>query len=98
MVRIWRKLPPLSFALPRAVLLDNAGESELADPLYEIWDARWHFGGALLGDARRARRAEKQKDVKTARALAAKIVGAWGNADVELPVVREMRAMLERLR
>jgi hypothetical protein len=78
---------------------DRAGEPELA----ERADARNLSGpgvmnGADLATVRAALRAEKRGDKDAARKYANAVIEAWSVADVPIPAVAEMRALLARLK
>jgi hypothetical protein len=83
-----------------AVALDAAGEADLAERV----DARLiaaqdgNYGGASLSHVRSARRAMAHGDRARAKQLAQQVVDAWGAADVPVPAVAEMKALLARLR
>ncbi|MBI5532877.1 MAG: serine/threonine protein kinase [Deltaproteobacteria bacterium] len=78
-----------------AEMLDAAGapeEAQRADNLLADWASRFH--GATTGTIRSARRALKRGDKAAARRYAQQVIDAWGRADVEVPVVDEMRAIV----
>ena len=54
------------------------------------------FNGVGLAHVRSARRALAAGDTKRAKELARCIVEAWSTADVPVPAVAEMRALLRR--
>ena len=83
-----------------AAAFDAAGEADLAERV----DARLiaakdgNYGGASLSHVRSARRAMARGDRARAKQLAQQVVDAWGGADVPVPAVAEMKALLARLR
>jgi hypothetical protein len=86
------RLGPLAF--------EAAGERALAEKV-DAWSLATgfdRFGGASAADVRAARRALARGDRGEARDLAQKVVDAWSAADVPVPAVAEMRALLARTR
>jgi len=83
-----------------AVAFDAAGQGDLAERV----DARLiaaqdgNYGGASLSHVRSARRAMARGDRARAKQLAQQVVDAWGAADLPVPAVAEMKALLARLR
>jgi hypothetical protein len=81
-----------------AELLDAAGapvEAQRADDSLTVWAPRFH--GATFATVRSARRALKRGDRETARRLAEEAIFAWSRADVDVPAVAEMRALIRSL-
>ncbi|HEX8793393.1 MAG TPA: hypothetical protein VF765_20760, partial [Polyangiaceae bacterium] len=80
------------------VAFDAAGDHDLAAridarSLASGFDA---FAGASPATAREARRALARGDKTAARQLAQKLVDAWAAADVSVPAVADMRALLSK--
>jgi hypothetical protein len=97
--RAWRPLlheadGTLSLIAP--IALDAAGDADLAERIDadNIASGAGNFGGASLAHARSARRALARGEREKARELAQKVVDAWGAADVPIPAVVEMKALL----
>ncbi|MCC6624177.1 MAG: serine/threonine protein kinase [Deltaproteobacteria bacterium] len=89
------KLVPNGYA-PRA--FDAMGDPETASRLDQasmVWASLYH--GATLGHVREARRALARKDSAAARAFAQTVIDAWGVADVPVPAVAEMKALIASL-
>jgi hypothetical protein len=55
------------------------------------------YHGASLATLRSARRAAARGDHAAARRYAQQVIDAWASADVEVPAVAEMRALLTKL-
>jgi serine/threonine-protein kinase len=100
----WRPLvakPDWHFAFMHnmlAIAFDHAGDPVNASRI----DARYvahgaTYNGAEPAHAREALRAEKRGDVATARSLAKKVIDAWSVVDMDVPAVKEMRALVARL-
>jgi serine/threonine protein kinase len=87
-----RRLYPVAF--------DAAGDADLAERVDErLMVAKdGNYGGASLSHVRSARRAMARGDRARAKELAQQVVDAWGAADVPVPAVAEMKALLARLR
>jgi len=87
-----RRLYPVAF--------DAAGDADLAERVDErlIAAKDGNYGGASLSHVRSARRAMARGDRARAKQLAQQVVDAWGAADVPVPAVAEMKALLSRLR
>jgi serine/threonine protein kinase len=92
----WRRLPSdlrgIVCPIPTGLIADLDPElaakwdHELSDP--------WNFGGAHPRDVRAYRRARKSGDDETATRLAQKVVSAWKDADLRIPVVDELEVYL----
>jgi serine/threonine protein kinase len=79
-------------------VFDRLGETDLASRLdRQTFGRAPGFHGATLSHVREARRAAAAGDTPRARELAETVVGAWSVADVPVPAVAEMRALLGRL-
>jgi hypothetical protein len=81
-----------------ATVFDQAGDLDLADRVDEVLlrlPGDWN--GANIAHVRGALRAERRSDRATAERLAHAVIDAWGGADVAVPAVAEMRALLARL-
>lgn len=93
----WRSLvpKPVFRRYLRAEVFDEAGEPEIA---WTITEAKLEIGRkwTSLDHALQARRASHRGDDDRARALAAQYVDAFGSADVQVPLLDEMRALLGR--
>ncbi len=92
-----RKTDPAEVAFMAAELYDAAGEAESAlfmDAVLEPYESRYH--GATIATVRSARRADKHARTEMAAALAQQVLNAWSSADVELPVLKEMHAIVKR--
>jgi hypothetical protein len=63
----------------------------------ELGQGRRGFGGVTLAHVREATRQADAGNTARARELAEAVVAAWGHADVAIPAVAEMRALLPRL-
>jgi hypothetical protein len=99
--RVWRTFAGTGFHgvfLP-AEVFDEAGDVELAAKLDapRLASSR-EYGGIHPAFAREARRAAARGDAETARKLARRVIEAWGAADIPIPAVAEMRALLARVR
>jgi hypothetical protein len=97
----WRALAVTGYYGPYLPVeaFDRSGDDEIVKQL-EAPRLRpnWLYAGIHPAVAREARRAEKHGDRERARRLATRVVEAWGVADVPIPAVAEMRALLARLR
>lgn len=84
-------------ALPVDVF-DEVGDAAFASSVDETLIAKKlaHVAGAHPAHVRQARRAATRGDRARAQELARIVVGAWGRADVRIPAVAEMQALLER--
>ncbi|MCC6872962.1 MAG: serine/threonine protein kinase, partial [Sandaracinaceae bacterium] len=71
-------------------------EPELASRLDRARMSEELVSGADLAHAREAERAERAGDIERARTLAQHVIDAWATADVVVPAVARMRALLER--
>ncbi|MBZ0116241.1 MAG: hypothetical protein K8H88_04585, partial [Sandaracinaceae bacterium] len=71
-------------------------EPELASRLDRARMSEELVSGADLAHAREAERAERAGDIERARTLAQQVIEAWATADVAVPAVARMRALLER--
>jgi hypothetical protein len=94
---IWQRFADTSYytiQLPPEVF-DEAGNSELASRLDGIFlRTSGPYSGIHPAWAREAKRAKKRGDLERARRLARRVVEAWSTADVPVPAVAEMRAIL----
>ncbi|HEX8793504.1 MAG TPA: serine/threonine-protein kinase [Polyangiaceae bacterium] len=83
-----------------AVAFDATGDADLAERVDErlIAAQDGNYAGASLSHVRAARRAMARGDHARAKQLAQQVVDAWGAADVPVPAVAEMKALLARLR
>ncbi|APR87052.1 Serine/threonine-protein kinase pkn3 [Minicystis rosea] len=82
-----------------AEAFERAGEDELAARIDAPLLARGGtLNGASLAHVRAARRARARGDRETARALATRVIEAWSVADVKVPAVAEMRALVAKMR
>jgi hypothetical protein len=81
------------------IAFDAAGEAELAERVdaLNIAGVNADFHGASLAHVRSARRAAARGDRETARKLARQVIDSWSVADVPVPAVAEMRALLAKL-
>jgi hypothetical protein len=79
---------------------DAAGDHGLAEKIdaHDLATGFDAFAGASLADVRQARRAMARGDKAEARRLAQKVVDAWSAADVAMPAVVEMKALLAKAR
>ena len=98
-VATWRAgLPDMSDLarfLP-IVVFDEAGDHALAERLDALAASDAFYGGISEALPRMARRAFAAGDKAKARELAQKVVDAWATADVRLPIVDEMRKLLDK--
>jgi hypothetical protein len=78
-------------------VFDRAGLPDIAERIDPLPASTEAWGGASLAHVRAARRALARHESRKARALAQQVVEAWTDADVALPVVAEMKALLARL-
>jgi hypothetical protein len=79
-------------------IFDAAGEHEIASRLDAFGLASGpSLHGATLSHLREARRALAKKDWARAREMAQTVIDAWSVADVKVPAVDEMRALIARL-
>jgi hypothetical protein len=92
-IAAWRRIRPLRWGchVPVEVFGPVLG-SRLDAPLLE--DAT--YGGAHPAQAREARRAAARGDLESAQALARRVVAAWSTADVAIPAVADMQAILTK--
>jgi hypothetical protein len=96
-VEAWRPLVRRrSLKVPTDVFV-QVGEPALAERLEEAHLDRDTFAGAHLAHVRSARRALAAGDTARAREMAQRVVDAWSVADVAVPAVEEMRALLAGL-
>ncbi len=93
-VREWRTLVRRGHPLLDAGAFERAGELDLLDTLLESWLHRNDYAGLHPAHAIAARRAATRGEDDRARELAEQVIGAWGAADVPVPAVTEMRALL----
>jgi hypothetical protein len=96
-VRAWRRIRPPLHGCRAPVDVIERVDPELAARV----DARVlgdrTYGGAHPAHVREARRAAARGENAEALALAQRVVDAWSHADVHIPAVGEMRALLSRL-
>ena len=78
--------------------IEATGAHDLAAEIDEEELKRNVFAGLAASVPRVAERAFRRGDTKRARELALEVVDKWGNADVVVPAVAEMRALLTKLR
>jgi hypothetical protein len=93
----WRPLPLLyGYAMLDLPVdaLDHGGEPEAARRLDADILPLTYYAGISLAHPREAERAAKAGDSGRARKLAQEVIDAWGVADVEVPAVTRMRALL----
>ncbi len=100
-VQIWRPLVASTDDVILRVLptapFDRAGEHDLAARLDAAKLAYTFIAGVSEAAPREAKRAFAAGDKARARKLAEDVVKAWEVADVEVPAVAEMRALLKQL-
>jgi hypothetical protein len=79
---------------------DAAGDPDFAErlDLKNIEEVNGDFHGASLAHVRSARRAAARGDKDRARKLAQQVIDAWSVADMPVPAVAEMKALLVKLR
>jgi len=98
-VDAWRGLPSAYYfaaSLPSRAFAD-AGEPELAARCDDVKMSRRPYAGLSRAQPSVARRAAAAGDSARARELATEVVEAWSHADVRIPAVEEMRALLDAL-
>ena len=103
---LWRPLLEGSGSVVRwlqavaPIALDASGDTDLAERLdaQSIAQDLGDYHGASMAHVRSARRAAARGNRDTARKLARQVVDAWSVADVPVPAVAEMRALLAKLR
>ena len=79
-------------------LLRAAGVADLIEQIDNGKLSSRSYGGISDSTPRVAERAFRRGDTKRARELALEVVDKWGNADVVVPAVAEMRTLLAKLR
>ncbi|MFO0745892.1 MAG: hypothetical protein U1F43_09490 [Myxococcota bacterium] len=88
--------PDRTVATPPTLFLDSWAIS-LAATSVPGGDVLVAYRGATLAQLREARRALARRDFAAARALARTIIDAWSVADVAVPAVGEMKALIAKL-
>ncbi len=78
-----------------AEIFERAGEPELAERCDQAHIALSTKTGVSLGHVRAARRAFRLGDRARAKALAKHVIDGWAGADLEIPTLKEMRAIAE---
>ncbi|MCA9606507.1 MAG: serine/threonine protein kinase [Myxococcales bacterium] len=96
-VRAWRTLVRTGHPLLDPGAFERAGELDLLDTLVASWLSRNDFAGLHPAHAIAARRAAARGETARARELANRVIEAWGAADVAVPAVADMRALLAEL-
>ena len=100
-VAMWRSVsassePQIIEILPTEAF-ERAGEPDLAARLDARKLAYTFIAGVSEAAPREAKRAFAAGDKARAKGLAEKVVQAWEVADVEVPAVAEMRALLKKM-
>jgi hypothetical protein len=100
-VRAWRRLlNTVGMGLLATLPADDfeaAGEPELAARIDAERMSRPYFNGISPAHPGAARRAFRRRDYRKARELAALVIDKWSAADVPVPAVAEMRALLRQI-
>lgn len=96
-VEAWRPIVGSRAPFLRVDAFERAGEPELVARIERRNMRRETFAGARLAHVRGARRAAAAGETERARELAERVVEAWSTADVAVPGVAEMRALLAEL-
>ncbi|MCB9594183.1 MAG: serine/threonine protein kinase [Sandaracinaceae bacterium] len=96
-VRAWRRLVRNGHTLIDPEAFVRASELDLLDTLLAALMDRNEFAGIHPAWAFAARRAVARGDTARARELASRVIEAWGAADVPVPAVADMRALLAEL-
>lgn len=74
---------------------DRAGDAATASAIDAPLLSNRGYNGATMAVVREARRAAARGDKDKARELAQRVVEAWGEADAEVPLLAEMRAIVD---
>jgi eukaryotic-like serine/threonine-protein kinase len=74
---------------------DRAGDAATASAIDAPFLQSRGYNGASMAMVREARRAAARGDKDKARELAQRVVEAWGKADAEVPLLAEMRAIVD---
>ena len=90
----WRPLVAQRSLSVRPEVFAAVGEDELLDRAERSQLRQDGFAGARLAHARAAQRALAAGDTARAREMAEQVIRAWGAADVPVPAVEQMRALL----
>ncbi|MEQ9073536.1 MAG: serine/threonine-protein kinase [Sandaracinaceae bacterium] len=93
-VDAWRPMVRSRSPFLPAAPFREVGETEIARRLERSALRRGDFAGAHPVHALRAQRAADEGDAARARELAERVLRAWASADVEVPAVTRMRALL----
>lgn len=96
-VEAWRPLVRTRASWLPPEPFEREGEDALLARLVRAQMRRPTFGGASGVHAEEAERAARAGDSERARELAQRVIDAWSVADVEVPAVARMRALIERL-
>lgn len=96
-VRAWRRIRPPLHGCRAPVSVIQRVDPGLAARADAVHLEDRTYGGAHPAQVREARRAATRGEYARARVLAERVVRAWGRADVRVPAVDEMRALLRRL-
>ena len=96
-VEAWRPLVQSASAFVPVEAFEREGEVAAVERLERSHLRHIGFAGAHPVHVREARRAARAGDTARARELAQRVVQSWGTADVSVPAVAEMRALLARL-
>ncbi|MBX3273399.1 MAG: serine/threonine protein kinase [Sandaracinaceae bacterium] len=96
-VAAWRRLVRRGNASIALDAFERAGELDLLDTLLESLLERNELAGLHAAHALAARRALARGERARARELAEGAIRAWGAADVRVPAVDDMRALIAEL-
>jgi serine/threonine protein kinase len=90
----WRKIRPPLWGCRMPIEAFDAVDPVFASAVDAPWLDDTTYGGAHPAQVREARRARARGDLPKARRLAERVLSAWGTADVSIPAVGHMQALL----
>jgi hypothetical protein len=93
----WRPLVMRRSPFVPSEVFDRTDAHDLAQRLDEFRARRDTLAGANFAHVRLARRAHESGDRAKAREMAELVIRSWSGADVPVPAVNEMRALLAEL-
>ena len=99
--RAWRRADianPYFYLIVDVGVFDETGDEAFASKVDQALIAKKlaHVAGAHPAHVREARRSAKRGDLARAKELARIVGDAWSRADVRVPAVAEMQALLEK--
>ncbi|MEM1025162.1 MAG: serine/threonine-protein kinase [Myxococcota bacterium] len=95
-VKAWRRIRPPLWGCRMPIQAFDRIDAPLASKLDAGHLADGTYGGAHPAQVREAHRAAERGDWDAATRLAKRVMEAWSTADVGLPAVAEMQALLKR--